>query len=753
MSDDLELGAGETIDLGTITDSKKTGRRTTSVKATDKRRNSIPAPDSGNTISGVVIGADGKRVPGAKFYWMASRSYELQSTSPKLIATSNAAGEFKFENPSLGLAPDAPASWDYRRYIVVRAPGYGFSVERPGGLLRQTREGETIVGNLVTAIDGVKGAVVELPLAGNPLRGRVVDIDGNAVSNAKVRIRWFEDEAPGAYFDQRQGRGQLRKFADCNASQWTGYINNLINIIEPPQAAQAFPMATTDADGRFEIKDVGANRLFQVLVSGEKIEFARILARNQPGEKVTVTSDYNSVGDTYVVHPQEILHVAGPSVPVEGKVLDFDSGQPIADALVLASRVHGDNTTVGGEREHFKTRTDEDGNFRITGLPMGEDNRLACVCLESEIAYPSMGFKANTSKSEDVLKHNFRMKRGVWAEGRVFDADTDKPMVGSIDYYFFRNEKLLEKLPGIRYAYTRSAYWTNRDGYFRVPVWPTRGILAYNHDHVSHEEAMNPTIDRYPRGQGADSIAGIDKRMNAFKTFPTLLMAENSNRLIEVNPDGEEASINADMPMVASRKVFAKPAWPEGAFVEKYRVYGAAENWGWQEIDTPEFEIKGLRDGEERTVFVFHRKRNLVGFLKVSADDLPDAKQDLPTEIPVQLAGTISGRLLDVNGLPVTDATLNSTYSSEDSDSGIWAPHPGKYINPTGVPTDDDGRFQLTGIMPGLKYTAIAYAKAKTRADRARSMNIGTPFSDVTLKPGETKDLGDLKLPAAEEED
>jgi len=54
-----------------------------------------------------------------------------------------------------------------------------------------------------------------------------------------------------------------------------------------------------------------------------------------------------------------------------------------------------------------------------------------------------------------------------------------------------------------------------------------------------------------------------------------------------------------------------------------------------------------------------------------------------------------------------------------------------------GLRVDNDGRFRVAGLVPGLKYGATA---------SERSRGIGVLFQDVTVAPGEVKDLGDLKV-------
>ena len=56
---------------------------------------------------------------------------------------------------------------------------------------------------------------------------------------------------------------------------------------------------------------------------------------------------------------------------------------------------------------------------------------------------------------------------------------------------------------------------------------------------------------------------------------------------------------------------------------------------------------------------------------------------------------------------------------------------------PDPIKTDEEGRFQVSGLVPGLKYSLLVW---KGR------MIMGDAVKDRVLAPGEAKDLGDLKV-------
>jgi beta-lactamase regulating signal transducer with metallopeptidase domain/uncharacterized GH25 family protein len=685
-------------------------------------------------LHGRVTGAKGKPVAGAKLYWIRSRVHDLQPQPPILVATTGDDGAFRFTPPRPHVTENDPASWDYSDRIVVTAPGHGFTVTWPSAIRDATNAPGGLLRTLARVIGGQQGPAA-LPTAGEPIRGRLVDINGQPVIGATVRIRWFNDENAGRHdVQEAEARG-------VENAAWQARVNDLLNVIEPVQLRDALPSATTDAEGRFELRDLGPQRLVQLLVEGEGIEATEIVARNEPGETMVLTSDRHEHGGSQTVYPNEFLHAVGPSKPVEGRVLDLDSGEPIADAVVRAFVVHGDRLNSSREREHFATRTDAAGRYHIAGLPLGEGNRLVAFAT-GDVPYLPVGHAADTSAAATEL--DFRLKRGVWAEGRVFDSTTDKPFTGELTSYFFRNPELETAIPGLRSAYLDGRYWTNGKGEFRVPVLPTRGVLAFRYD---GHEIDRDGIDRFARGFGADDIAGSED-FGGSKMFPTLphyLMPGNYERVAEVPAAEGRHVVRVEMPLFASPPVTVRVVDAEGNAVTDFQVYGANERFGWQTLEGPHFEILDLRPGEKRKVFVFHRNSNLAG----GGIATHGMKETL--EIKLVAAGSVQGRLVDAEGEPINDASLFAQYEklNSDDDSAIWAPHPKLSANPTTIPVDQDGRFRLDGLIPGWTYNANASAPRKYQGE-IMDIGIGQTFENVQVQPGEHKDLGDLVIGADE---
>lgn len=689
------------------------------------------APVAGE-FRGRVVGADGKSVAGAKLYWFRAHFHDLRPMKPRLLATTNEAGEYNFVLPAESVVdPAEPWGWAYQQHLVVIADGHGFATTSPDVLRRQNETPGNALGALLKVFAGGSVPTIELPSSGHSIRGQIVDIDGKPVAGATVRIRWFQELG-------KRGPWSRGKDAPDEKTSLEEQVHDLVSVLEPEPLRHVLPSALTDDAGRFELRDVGAKRLVQLLVQGERIESTELIVRNVPGESLVVKRDrWSKEKNACTVYAREVLRAVGPSKPVVGRVVDLDTGKPISDAVVRVSEIHGTNLRSSREREEFATRTDADGQYRITGLPIGAEN-LVVAFTTGDVPYFPAGHYVDTSKG-DSIEQPFRLKRGVWAEGRVFDAATNKPFIGGIDYYHFRDRQLEKEIPGLFRAYVDDRYWTNSNGEFRVPVLPmVRGILGYRYSGNDHEA---DGIDRFPRGAGATEIEGSEDLggSRAFPTLPNYFTGGDYERVAEVRPIAGQATIRVDMPLVASKPVTIRVVDADGKPVSEFAVYGANERWGWQDKETTEFQVEDMLPKERRKIFVFQREGNLGGGAIVNYDE----KQTV--EVKLIKAGSVSGRLVDVAGEPITDATLTADYEKlmKDDSTAMWANGIDLIANPTNIPVDKKGRFKLDGLIPGWTYHAHASAPRKYKGN-VTDFIIGNPLEGVKIEPGETKELGDL---------
>jgi len=689
-----------------------------------------------NQIAGRVLAHDGKPVSGAKLWWYRTGIYDIDPMTPQLVATSSADGSFSFSRPSAANSKAESGSWHFVEQIAILAPGHGFKVTSPAAL--REKAPASLLGALAASF-GLADEATRLPAEGEPIQGRIVSIDGTPVANARVRIRYFVDRS-AAKVDQSSQETSRSKHPELQA--WT---SQLLNVIEPVSLRFALPSTTTDEDGRFVIKSAPKDCLFQLLVDGEGIQSSDIVVHNQAGDKVVLEQDPLSVEAAKTVYANNFLFVIAPSKTVTGRVTDLDTGEPIPNAMVRAFTVHGERLMSTRERQHFATRTDAKGQFRLSGLPLGDGNSLAAFTT-GDIPYFPVGRQVDTTKGDKEVVLNFTLKKTVWAKGRVIDGETGKPFTGEISYYWFRDQALEAAMPGLGNSNAEGLYYTNEKGEFRLPVLGIRGILAYRWEGDGF--GGERVIDKYPRGLGAERIEGKDENMNAFPTMPYYLMTGNYNCLAEVQPLPGKDHVELDLKLQASKPIQLQLVTDDGSELPRgsYSFYGLNERWSWQESSTTEPIVEDLLPKQSRKVFAFHRQSGLAGGVVV------DENSQQPVQIKLMKSGRVKGRLVDSSGEVIADGKLVVSYEALATAEpyAIWADHPKLSANPTQIPVSEEGQFELDGLIPGWKYTANVTASRKMQGMQM-PMIIGQAFQDVEVQPGEARELGDVVVQSSDD--
>ena len=112
-----------------------------------------------------------------------------------------------------------------------------------------------------------------------------------------------------------------------------------------------------------------------------------------------------------------------PGQSIVGVVRDADTGRPVPGAIVQSHRFAGNGLTGLAA---LRTRADAQGRYRLDGLPAGKGNALLARGPDDQ-PYLAAVAEVDTSTGDGPVELELKLKRGLWAEGRVTDADTGRP--------------------------------------------------------------------------------------------------------------------------------------------------------------------------------------------------------------------------------------------------------------------------------------------------------------------------------------
>ncbi|MEO7134724.1 MAG: carboxypeptidase-like regulatory domain-containing protein [Vicinamibacterales bacterium] len=125
-------------------------------------------------------------------------------------------------------------------------------------------------------------------------------------------------------------------------------------------------VTSTDNEGRYEIKELTAGRYTVTTMKGGYANAS--YGQKRPGEPGTPID----LGDGQTA--EKVNFVLSRGSVIAGRLID-DGGEPVSGATVSAMRfafVSGSRRLVPGGGEGGQDRTDDQGNFRLFGLPPGE---------------------------------------------------------------------------------------------------------------------------------------------------------------------------------------------------------------------------------------------------------------------------------------------------------------------------------------------------------------------------------------------
>ncbi|MBI1914177.1 MAG: sigma-70 family RNA polymerase sigma factor [Planctomycetes bacterium] len=639
--------------------------------------------DGSLEVGGRVLDPEDKPVEGARIYLL---DQTVSERAPAVRATSAAEGRFRFTVPPKEnpLHGGVYQPWRYV-FVVAMAKGFGPALAALGDPTAADKQ------TLRLGRDDV------------PIKGRVLDLEGRPVAGAKVVVEAL----------MVPNKGDLTAFLASLEASKDGYPseNEFLTSLHGQGIDRLFPEVTADKEGRFELRGIGWERVVNLTISGPTIETKQVRVRTRPGKTLERLEwkQYHTTG-TLTYYGSTFEHAAAPTRPVVGVVRDKDTGKPIAGATVQSMMLAGDNLYG---RTFIRTTTDRDGRYRLVGLPKGEGNLIRAVPAPGP-AFAPVEKRVPNPPGLEVATVDFELKRGVWIKGRVLDKVTGKPVRGSVEYFVFRDNPNLKDFPRIG---LNNHNESDASGHFRFIGLPGRALIA-----------VRAHGDRYVTGVGAERYKERDQFGHIVGTSP-LCLANGYHTLIEIDPAKDAESTSCEIVLDPGRTPSGTVLGPDGKPLAGARVCGlasyASTYWGYEPLRTAEYTVFGVSKDRPRTLLFLHEGTKMAGSLRLKGDEKG------PLEVRLKPWGTLKGRLVRAGGEPRTGADLMFLLGNrfDDPDRGT---HPTRHF-----PIGKDGTFRIEGLVPGMKYDLGVLEKG---------MIVGSIFKDLTIKAGQTKDLGDVQV-------
>lgn len=493
-------------------------------------------------------------------------------------------------------------------------------------------------------------------------------------------------------------------------------------------------LATTDAQGRFEIKELPAGRY---TVTASKAGFVSL----QYGQRRPLES-----GTPIDLADKQVLDKLVIGLPrgsvISGRITD-EFGEPVANAVVTALRygyAAGARRLLPGAGQNSRDTTDDQGQFRLFGLSPGE--YVVSAAFRSgggEITDPAgepTGYAStyypgtpNVAEAQRVtvaigqeqsnVTFALIATRLVRVTGAVVNAQGVPVGNGMVML-----APAAARLGGAMLQTTSGRI--DGSGQFRIPnVAPGRYLAQVRTNRGRGGLDADGQFGRQDITVGGDDLDGV-----------VIVTGPGARVFGQVTTETNAA------PSVRPRQVqvFARLAEPDQAMPTAGGVARLNDDWT--------FEISGLFD--PRLFRVGLPQGWTLKAVSLDGQDITDTPLDLPpgqTATGLQIVITekltdVSGRVTDARGSAITDVTVVIF----PVDEARWT-YQSRFVR--AARPDQEGRFQIRGLPPSDHYLAVAVQGVEDgqAGDPEFLRRIRDQATDFSLNDGEMRAL-DLRFDA-----
>jgi RNA polymerase sigma factor (sigma-70 family) len=644
------------------------------------------------TIRGRVLAPDGRPAAGATVYTVA-RPTGWEWAEPVVRVRTAADGSFRFTPPEAEVGgAGADGSWAALTVLAV-ADGLG-----PDWIELTRLPDEDMVLRLVD--DSV------------PISGRILDLQGRPVVDAKVALsRIVAEGAEG--IDPYLKLVREDPFRASNHG-FAKYYWAAGRRPGPPASV------TTDADGRFRLTGIGRDRIVGIDVKGPTIQSATITAMTRNAAAVSGPKD---AFGAKTVYGATFEHLVPPGRALTGVVRDKRTKRPLAGVVLT-----GSGTSA-------RATTDVEGRYTLPGFPKGKSYGLMALAGEKEAPYFVTCRSVPDTAGLDPLRADVDCVPGILMRLRLTDKETGKVVTGAdVAYWPLYPNPHVREVPGYAPVQANGPYNSGilrDDGTYHLGVLPGPGAVVVRTAQGRYRpacvdpEAFFKTKRKQEPSQGM--VYG-DRNSLFFAAGEGVggMPQSQFSAIVLVNPPDDSGPIAAEAVLERDPKREVRVLGPDGEPLAGV----TAEGEGAEATKMPGvMTVSGLNPMRPKRFAFRHAGRKLVGFLLARGDEAE------PYTVPMQPWGTITGRLVDAQGQPRPKAYLMT------SDWGAAMNDPARGILPR-VDTDAAGRFRIEGLVPGQSYNGNAVG------EEAQQKGFGVVIDHVVLKPGETRDLEDVRARA-----
>jgi RNA polymerase sigma factor (sigma-70 family) len=642
-------------------------------------------------LHGRVLGADGEPKAGAKLLLLG------EDGKTQHLGTTAEDGRFTIAVPK-----------GKGGYLVARADGCGL--------------------DFIGVPQGDAKKPIELRLVkDHVIRGRVVNTEGKPVRGVRVAVEHLGVYANNA-LDSFLVAWKKRHFMSGIPGGVKGIWNELGTDF----------IATTDADGRYALAGLGAERLVSLRLHGDGIADAELWIANREGFNPKpynqATADNIPKGmerfsNRWLLYGPDTTYAAEAEKIVRGTVKDTDTGAVRAGVLVQLTRDGNDLLRV-----MLKARTDAQGRYEIRGVRKSTRYMVEIGADTAAGFMPSNVWAADTPGYLPVSA-DITVKKGVIVKGKMIDGATGKPVQGHAMIAVLINNPFVKEFPSFGSSAWFPMQATGANGSFRVVAIPGHVLLMGGpSDWRTLAQYKVPVADpKYPQyftkdpnflayygpGGGMSPIQGC---------YGKVLEIKADAKVVEQDIVLERAPV-LPVPIQDAGGNPLTDVWVAGSNPQDWHPPIQCKE--------ASCSVYQVQPNKPRLLVLFHKERKLAGSLTIKGDEKS------PVVARLGPTGALKGKLVDADGNPLAGVVVDLHYRQR-----VASEIHGVVYHAKQIVTDAAGAFTLDDLIPDQKLE-LSFHHGKMKFQREPKPADAT----IQVKSGETRDLGAIKLKRAPEKE
>jgi RNA polymerase sigma factor (sigma-70 family) len=554
------------------------------------------------TVTGVVLGPDGRPVKGCRVY-LCPRFKDKEVARAEVAAD----GTFRLSFDTGELPGDEEEAWRDGR-LIATAPGHGPAWARLGDV----------------AHAGWKARLA----SDQVVEGRLTTLEGKPVAGASIVLGSLEDWSAAGRLDEYLTAVSKNTRRPIAPSSWWGTV---------PGQRQGWK---TDAQGRYRVTGLGRDRVANLRVSGPGVARTTLRVVTRPGKVVHGRGNDRSEGPVMLLPARHEFSLA-PGRTIFGVVKEEGSGRPV-EGMRIALGGYGPEVVTG-----------PDGRFELRGVPKKARHTLYAFPTEKAATFINAELKL-TAEAPGLADERveFTVRRGIPLRVKVIDKATGKPETGDVWCSpVYPNREVPATLASHHLVFFRQA-----DGSYLGAALPGPGAVTVRRRDGRYLPATASQkaffkLDRMPNldyGGSEDDVwlAGFGR----FAPIPAPV--RQFQAVTFINPAKGTKGLSLTLELLRGQAKLLRFSDGRGAPVKGVRWKEDVQAAWSDPLPKAELQVTGVGPGRSRLRLLRQEEQKLAGKVEVKADS--------PATLTVVLRpwGTLTGRVLDKGGKPVPFARL-----------------------------------------------------------------------------------------------